>query len=321
MPTDHGLRVKPATTGAFDVVALGEGMLEFNQTQPGQPNYLQGFGGDTSNAVIAAARSGAKTAYLSRVGDDGFGAALLALWQREGVDTGAVQADPAAATGIYFVTHAGSGHAFSYLRAGSAASRMTPQWLEDGGAAEAIRNARILHVSGISLAISASACDTALAAMQLAREAGTLVSFDSNLRLKLWTLDAARAGIAAAMALCDVFLPSMEDVTQLTGMTDPQAVIDWGHAAGAKAVVLKLGDAGPVASDGKRREHIAAHRVPVVDATGAGDCFAGTLLARLALGDDLFAAARYANAAAALAVQGWGAVAPLPTPQDVKALL
>ena len=64
----------------FDVVALGEAMLEFNQTRPGQPEYLQGFGGDTSNAVIAASRAGAKTAYLSRLGQDTFGQALMALW-------------------------------------------------------------------------------------------------------------------------------------------------------------------------------------------------------------------------------------------------
>ena len=96
----HGLRVKPAMTSLFDVTALGEGMLEFNQTRAGEPNYLQGFGGDTSNAVIAAARAGARTAYLTRVGDDAFGRALLELWQKEGVDTQAVLSDTSAPTGI-----------------------------------------------------------------------------------------------------------------------------------------------------------------------------------------------------------------------------
>ncbi|WP_298924191.1 sugar kinase [uncultured Ramlibacter sp.] len=307
-------------TTAFDVSALGEGMLEFNQTRAGEPNYLQGFGGDTSNAAIAAARAGARTAYLSRVGNDSFGRALLELWQREGVNTQAVQQDAAAHTGIYFVTHGANGHEFSYMRAGSAASRMTPQWL-DGEAAQTIRASRILHVSGISLAISPTALATALAAMQMAREAGVLVSFDSNLRLKLWTLEAARAGTAAAMAACDIFLPSLEDITALNGMTDPDAVVDWGHAAGAKTVVLKLGGDGALVSDGSKRERIAPRRVQLVDATGAGDCFAGNLLARMAAGDDVFTAARYANAAASLAVQGYGAVAPLPRPGDVKAVL
>jgi len=304
----------------LDITALGEAMLELNQTQAGQPQYLQGFGGDTSNAVIAAARAGARAAYLTRIGDDPFGQALLDLWASEDVDTRAVARDAAAPTGIYFVTHGAAGHQFSYLRAGSAASRMTPDWLQ-GAPGEAIRAARILHLSGISLAISPEACDTAYAAMQLARQAGTRVAFDSNLRLKLWPLARAQACIAHAVSLCDLFLPSLDDMVALTGLTDPEAIIDWGHARGAAQVVLKLGDQGALVSDGHRRERLRGRAVTPVDATGAGDCFCGNLLARLAAGAELFAAARYANAAAALAVQGWGAVAPLPRRAAVEAEL
>ena len=304
-------------TKTFDVVALGEAMVEFNQTRAGEPQYLQGFGGDTSNAVIAAARAGASTAYLTRIGQDRSAAELLALWQREGVDTQSIERDAAAHTGIYFVTHGPQGHEFSYLRAGSAASRMTPQWLPSAP----IAAAKILHVSGISLAISRSARDTVFAAMVQAREAGTLVSFDSNLRLKLWSLDEAREGISQAVALCDIFLPSVDDVTALSGLNEPEAIVDWGHSLGAKTVVLKLGAQGCLVSDGSRREALAGHQVAVADATGAGDCFCGNLLARMAAGDTVFEAARYANAAAALAVQGFGAVAPLPRPEQVRALL
>ena len=307
-------------TRKFDLVALGEAMVEFNQTLAGQPNYLQGFGGDTSNAVIAAARAGAKTAYLSRIGNDTFGQALMALWAEENVDTGAVEQDLTAATGLYFVTHGDEGHEFSYLRAGSAASCMTTAWLQQS-AASVIRDARILHVSGISLAISLSACDTAFAAMELARSSDTLVSFDSNLRLKLWPLDRALACTRQAISLCDIFLPSLEDITALNGMTDPDQVVDWGHTLGAKHVVLKLGSEGALVSDGSTRERLSVHRVKLVDATGAGDCFCGNLLARVAQGDSIFEAARYANAAAALTVQGYGAVAPLPRPEQVMALL
>ncbi len=308
-------------TRKFDVVALGEAMVEFNQTRAGQPNYLQGFGGDTSNAVIAAARAGVKTAYLTRIGGDTFGRSLMDLWASEQVDTTAIEQDPDAATGLYFVTHGKNGHEFSYLRAGSAASRMSPAWLLQGAAADAVRNARVLHVSGISLAISASACDTAFAAMKLAKEAGTLVSFDSNLRLKLWPLERALACTRHAVSLCDIFLPSLEDITTLNGMTDPDQVVDWGHALGARTVVLKLGGEGALVSDGARRERVPVHRVQLVDATGAGDCFCGNLLARIAQGDTVFEATRYANAAAALTVQGYGAVAPLPRPEQVRALL
>jgi 2-dehydro-3-deoxygluconokinase len=310
-------RPQSLTQKRFDVAALGEAMLEFNQTRPGEPQYLQGFGGDTSNAVIAAARAGARTTYLTRLGQDAFGDALLGLWQREGVDACAVERDPAAPTGIYFVTHGPKGHEFSYLRAGSAASRMTPAWLPRA----LIRDSRVLHVSGISLAISPSARDTVFEAMAIARAAGTLVSLDSNLRLKLWSLEEARAGITRAIGLCDLFLPSVDDVAVLSAKEDPDAIVDWAHALGARQVVLKLGADGALASDGRRRERIAGHRVELVDATGAGDCFCGNLLARLARGDSVFDAALYANAAAAVAVQGFGAVAPLPRPEQVRALL
>ena len=304
----------------FDVVALGEAMIEFNQTSAGQPHYLQGFGGDTSNAVIAAARAGARTAYLTRLGDDSFGKLLLELWRVEGVDTGAIAFDPSQPTGIYFVTHGPHGHEFSYRRAGSAASKMTPGWL-NAASAESIRNANILHVSGISMAISPGACDTVMAAMRIARDAGTKVSLDSNLRLKLWPVQRAREALGAAIRLADVFLPSLEDLVTLTGISEPDALVDWSHEAGAASVVLKLGGDGALASDGSHRLRIPGHRVQLVDATGAGDCFCGNLLARISAGDSLFDAARWANAAAAIAVQGFGAVAPLPRPAQVKALL
>lgn len=305
----------------LDVAALGEAMLEFNQTDPSGPRYLQGFGGDTSNAAIAAARAGARTAYLTRIGDDMFGQRLLGLWAAEGVDTSAIDRDLQAPTGIYFVSHGERGHEFSYLRAGSAASRMTPDWLRNGSAAQVIRASQWLHLSGISLAISPTACDTSFAAMRLAREGGSRVAFDSNLRLKLWPLERARPAIEQAVGLCDLFLPSLDDIVTLTGIAAPDAVCDWAHGLGARTVVLKLGAEGALVSEGAMRVHVPPHRVDVVDATGAGDCFCGNLLARLALGDGIVDAAYYANAAASLAVQGFGAVAPLPRPAAVRALL
>ena len=301
----------------FDVAALGEAMVEFNQTHPGKPQFLQGFGGDTSNAVIAAARAGAKTTYLTRLGQDTFGDALMTLWQQEGVDTSGVERDLKAPTGIYFVSHGLQGHEFSYLRAGSAASRMRPEWLPRA----VIAGAKILHVSGVSLAISLTARETVFEAITHARANRTLVSLDSNLRLKLWSLEEARATLTRAIGLCDLFLPSANDVNVLCGRDEPDAIVDWGHSLGARQVVLKLGADGALVSDGSRRERLAGLRVTMADATGAGDCFCGNLLARMAMGDGLFEAARYANAAAAIAVQGFGAVAPLPWPEQVRALL
>jgi 2-dehydro-3-deoxygluconokinase len=307
----------PAPNKRFDLVALGEAMLEFNQTRPGEPNFLQGFGGDTSNAVIAAARAGARTAYLTRIGDDWFGQQLLALWRSEGVDLTGVEADPARPTGIYLVSHGPRGHEFSYLRAGSAASAMTPAWLP----AHLVHQSRILHVSGISLAISASAEATVLNAMREARAAHTTVSFDTNLRLKLWPLAYARGVIEQALKLTDICLPSLEDMQILTGLSDPDAIVDWCHDHGAPIVVLKLGAAGCIASDRGHRFSEPPRQVRVVDATGAGDCFCGNLLARLAQGAHLADAVRFANAAASLAVQGFGAVNPLPRQDVVRSML
>jgi 2-dehydro-3-deoxygluconokinase len=301
-----------------EIVALGEPLVEFNQTRADDPHtYLQGFGGDTSNTAIAAARLGARAGYITRLGDDAFGRMFFALWEREQVDARGVFVDRTAPTGVYFVTHGERGHAFSYLRAGSAASRMTPADLPS----DIVRDSRVLHVSGISQAISASACDTAFAAMTVAREAGVKVSYDTNLRLSLWPLARARATIVASLAYCDWCLPSLDDARELFGPSDKDAIIAECHAAGAPVVVLKCGQHGCVVSDGKRSEAFAGHEVRNVDATGAGDCFDGAYAARIVAGDDPFAAARYANAAAALATTGFGAVAPLPRDAEVRALL
>jgi 2-dehydro-3-deoxygluconokinase len=303
---------------ALDLVALGEAMIEFNQAHADDPRtYLQGFGGDTSNTAIAAARLGVRAGYATRVGDDAFGRWLLDLWQRENVDTRGVATVADAPTGVYFVSHGPRGHEFSYLRAGSAASRMTPSNLPR----EVIADARILHLSAISQAISSCAADACDAAIALAREAGGRVSYDTNLRLKLWPLARARATIRATFAHVDWVLPSLDDATLLFDDERPDAIVDLCHAWGAPLAVLKLGPAGCLVSDGRRRARIEGFRVGTVDATGAGDCFDGAFIARTLAGDDPFDAARYANAAAALATTGYGAVAPLPADAAVRTLL
>jgi len=305
-------------TPRFDLVAMGEPLLEFNQVRPEQPaGYRQGFGGDTSNAAIAASRLGARAAYITRLGDDAFGRMFLELWRREGVDASGVGIDADAPTGIYFVTHGTRGHEFSYLRAGSAASRMRPADLP----LDLIRSAAALHVSGISQAISASACDSVFSGIDAARSAGVKICYDSNLRLKLWPLARARATITATMRLCDWFVPSLEEARQLSAVEDPQAILDWCHAEGAPVVALKMGAGGVWVSTAHGRDHIAGHKVHAVDATGAGDCFDGAFVTRLIAGDAPVQAARYANAAAAMATTGYGAVAPLPRHADVAAFL
>ena len=304
-----------------DLLCMGEPMLELNQRRPAAAGeealYLQGHGGDTSNAAIAAARNGASAGYVTAIGRDAPGDSFMELWAREGVDASTVARDEAAPTGLYIVTHDRNGHHFTFYRAGSAASRMAPRDVPE----QAIRGARMLHVSGISQAISASACDAVFHAIEVAKAAGVGVSYDTNLRLALWPKARAAAVIHAAVARADVALPSLEDARVLTGLGEPDAIADFYLRLGCPLVLLKLGAEGVLVAAPARRERVGGFRVEAVDATGAGDTFAGSFLARHLAGDDPFAAARYANAAAALSTTGYGAVAPIPRPDAVEALL
>lgn len=299
------------------ILALGEAMIEFNQSRPGHPEFLQGFGGDTSNFCIAAARQGASAGFVSAVVDDQFCRLLCELWQREGVDTDFVRIDRDAPTGVYFVTHGPNGHQFDYLRAGSAASRYAPDDLP----LDALAAAQAVHLSGISLAIGTAACDAAFAAIGHARNHGAKVSFDTNLRLKLWPLPRARAVMREALRLTDICLPSWDDVTALTGADDRDAIVDAMLELGPQVVALKLGKDGAYVATPHERRVVPGFAVAAIDATGAGDCFGGAFVARLVAGDDPFTAARYANAAAALSTTGYGAVAPIPRKDAVEQLL
>jgi 2-dehydro-3-deoxygluconokinase len=300
-----------------DLVAIGEPLIEFNQRRPGDEDYRCGFGGDTSNAVIAAARSGARTAYVTRVGADPFGRALLALWAREGVDARHVVVDESAPTGMYFVSHGEAGHEFSYLRAGSAASRLQAADVPRA----VLARARFVLASGISLAISTQACDAVLAALAAARADGVRVALDLNLRLRLWPLARARALLREALTLAELVLATDDEMATLFGCADADAACAHLLDAGVGVALVKRGAQGLLLHDGRERIDLPGHPVAAVDATGAGDALCGALLARLAAGDDLPTAAAYANAAAALSTTGYGAVAPLPTPAQVHALL
>lgn len=305
-----------AAMAEVDIVCLGEPLVEFNQVDD-KGHYLYGHGGDTSNAAIAAARAGARTGYLTALGADEFGDSFMRLWEDNGVDASHVIRSDQAHTGVYFVTHGPDGHVFSYLRKGSAASRMGPADL----AADYIRQARVLHVSGISMAISESACDTVFAAIHAASEAGVLVSFDTNLRLRLWPIDRARALTEAAMALCDIALPGLEDAEQLVGLSDPDAIVDHYLGKGAKVVALTLGKEGSLVATPSEKRRVSGIAVEAIDATAAGDTFDGNFLAEYINHGDPFRAARFANVAAALSTRGYGAVAPMPRREDVLAML
>ena len=301
-----------------DIVSMGEPLIEFNRPKEGDGRtWLQGFGGDSQNVAIAASRQGARAGYVTSLGQDWMGDAFLDLWTQEGLDASRVTRHPTAPTGVSFVTHTAAGHKFDYLRKNSAASLMTPQSLP----ADYIAGAKFFHISAIGQAISESARAAGDAAIAIARKGGARVSYDTNLRLRLWDLDTARAKINATVPLCDILLPSLDDSQQLTGLQDADSIADFYLGLGAPLVALKMGADGSLIATKSERHRIAPHKVTAVDATGAGDTFDGSLLARLLEGDDPVTAAHYANVAAAISTTGYGAVTPIPRKEAVLAAL
>ena len=299
-----------------DLLCMGEPMLEFNQLPPqpdGSVHYLEGHGGDTSNAAIAAVRQGASAGYITAIGRDMPGDSFMALWAREGVDSSTVTRTDRALTGVYFVTHDEAGHHFLHYRKDSPAALYGPADLP----ATAIAAARIFYVSGISQGISPSAADAVFKAIDICWRNGVKVAYDTNYRPRLWPPARAASVMHAAMAQAEFAFPGMEDALILTGLSDPDAILDFYLRLGSKVVVLKMGDSGAYLATSGQRTRIAPHQVRAVDATGAGDTFCGAFLARILADDSPEAAARYASVAAALKCTGYGAVAPIPYAADV----
>jgi 2-dehydro-3-deoxygluconokinase len=317
-----------ANPGQPEILALGEPLIEFSALEAGEPidgaRFVAGCGGDTCNFVVAVARLGGSAGYITRIGDDPFAALLRARWETENVDTRFVEKDPAARTGIYFITRDEAGHQFTYYRQDSAASRITPDRLPR----TYIRDARWLHVTGISQAISATAADTVSAAVNIARQSGTLVSYDPNLRLKLWPLARARDIIHRTLAGVDILLPSYEDACQLTGMQDPEQIVRCYLGMGPQIVVLKMGAQGALLgalpADGGASptiRHFAPYEVEAVDTSGAGDTFDAAFTVAFLAGRPLAACVPFANAAAALVTTGIGTISPIPDARAVRQLM
>ncbi|MBV9785035.1 MAG: sugar kinase [Acidisphaera sp.] len=305
---------------AVNLLCMGEPMLEFNQLPPqpdGRTLYLEGHGGDTSNAAIAASRQGASAGYATALGADAAGDSFLRLWAEEGVDSSAVLRFPDRPTAIYFVRHGPRGHEFSFYRTGSAASFYGPEDVPE----RLIAQARILYVSGISQGISARAADAVFRAIDIARSHRVQVAYDTNYRPALWPPARASAVIHAAIARADIALPGLDDVQALLGLSDPDAILDFYFNLGPRIVALKMGAQGTYLGLPDRRVRIPPFPCTPVDCTGAGDTFCGSFLARLIAGDAPETAARYAAAAAALSTTGYGAVAPIPRAAAVRAAL
>ncbi|KIC40190.1 2-dehydro-3-deoxygluconokinase [Ruegeria sp. ANG-R] len=290
-----------------DLLCLGEPLIELNQ-QP-DTTFVPSFGGDVSNVAIAAARQGASSGMLTRVGKDFFSQNLRDLWRLESVCDDYALDTFDKDLGLYFVTHDEDGHHFTYRRKGSAASSYDRGDLP----IEALQNCGILYSSGISLAISESSRDAVIEAAELTRAGQGLFAFDPNLRTALWSLEQARTVTHKVMELCDIALPGIDDARQLTGLDSPQDIADFYHDLGPSVVALTMGNAGVFLSSKDERYLCPPHSVSAVDATGAGDCFNGAFLAAHLNGMDLRHCGAIANAAAALSTCSYGAISAIPS--------
>ncbi|MDF3298154.1 sugar kinase [Streptomyces tropicalis] len=304
--------------GAVDVVALGESMVTFLPTGPGRladvPSFVRGIGGAESNVACTLAAAGHSARWVGRVGADGFGDHLLGAIAAYGVDVSAVRRDPARPTGVYFRT-AGDrgtrGHEVAYYRAGSAASAMTA----DNVDRDALRTARILHLSGITPALSRGCLD--LVRELTARRPGRpLVSFDVNHRPGLWR-DPGGARVLLDLARgADLVLVGEDEAREAWGLHGLHAL----RAAlpEPELLVVKHGAAGATAhhrTDAGTGTFVPAPAVEVVAAVGAGDAFAAGFLSATLRGLPLRDRLRHGHLTAAAALISPGDLpAPPPAP-------
>ena len=267
----------------MDVVTFGESMVVFNPDSSGPLSHVPGFtkslGGAESNVAIALARLGHHTGWFSKLGNDEFGRYILKSIRAEGVDTSRVMIDNAKATGILFKERFQNPNPnIYYYRKNSAASHLAPQDIDE----IYIKNAKILHITGITPAISVSAREAVFKAVQIARDNQVLVSLDPNLRLKLWSLEEAKTTIAELSKYADIILPGIEEAKLLLGLEDEKMVVEYYLQMGIQTVAVKLGEAGCYLGNRNEALYVPGYPVhKVIDTVGAGDGFAAGLLSGL----------------------------------------
>lgn len=264
--------------------------------------------------IDQVARCGAPAALVGAVGADGFGRVILDRLRADGVDCGDVRVDPGRATGTAFVAYReDGGRDFVFHIAGSAAAEVPAR----GGAAAA---GDILHVSGSSLGHPLIR-ERVMAEAEAVKAAGGRLSLDPNVRRELFADPGAEAALRRLVAMADVLLPSLEDLELLWPGFAPEAAVDSMLAGHARVVAVKRGAGGALVADADHVFDLPGHAVEVVDPTGAGDGFCGTLVAGIALGEPLELSARRANAAGALSVRHLGPMEGNPLLAEIDAFL
>jgi len=291
-----------------EVVTLGECMGVLYPEQPvtldAATTLTLDIGGAEANLAIRLSRLGHTTRFISRVGDDPFGRRIRATLAANAVDTSCLITDRVAPTGVFFREWLPDGARRAYYyRAGSAASRMAPEDLRP----TMFAGARIVHLTGITPALGRSCAQTVMRAIELARAAGALVSFDPNYRSSLWEAGAARAALLPIIAQADILLMGHEDAQAVFGADDREAIMDHGTALGVRVVVLKRAEHGADAQADGQRVHVPAYPVrQVIDPVGAGDAFDAGFLAGWLRGYDLGAALDLGARCGAVAVAALG---------------
>ncbi len=310
---------------AMDVVTIGEAMILFIAEQPGALSQVASFkratAGAELNVAVGLARLGLRVGYISRVGQDSFGEHLLAFMAREGIDCSHVAVDAAHPTGFMLKSLAGAGFdpQIEYFRKGSAASHMGPH---DEPLAYASA-ARHLHVTGICPALSPALRELVFELARQARAQGRSVSFDPNLRPRLWPSQQAMIDCLNELAAhADLVLPGLVEGQLLSGRADAEGIAEFYLARGAKQVIVKLGEQGAYFADGRSSGIAPPFAVAkVVDTVGAGDGFAVGAISALLEGRPLHEAARCGNAIGARVVQFPGDSDGLPNREQLAQAL
>jgi 2-dehydro-3-deoxygluconokinase len=295
------------------VYAIGECMIELQRAAGGGMDYR--FGGDTLNAAVYMARladpARTRVAYVTGLGVDGMSAEMLASWEREGIDTSCVQRLPDHLPGIYMIELDPSGERrFHYWRKDSAARH----WMaapDAGKVLAQLAQARMVYLSGISMAIlSPGDRERLIATLAQCRAHGGTVVFDNNYRPRLWeSADTARAVYRRVLAHTDIALLTLDDEHALYGIESPRAVVERTRGYGVNEVVVKCGAEPAVVWAGGQLHEVAPRPVAdVVDTTAAGDSFGAAYMAARLAGREPAAAARAGHVLAGAVIRQRGAI-------------
>jgi 2-dehydro-3-deoxygluconokinase len=303
-----------------DLVTFGETMALFAARRTGPLRFARdfdlGFGGAESNVAIGVRRLGHTAAWLGRLGADEFGDLIWSALAGEGVDVRAVR-DPDAPTGLMIKGRRTADLIdVRYYRKDSAGSRLSAADLDPG----LIGSARVLHVSAITPALSASAREAVRHAIAVARSSEALVSLDVNFRRALWTPEEAGAWLRETVGDVDVLFATEAEGRLIADAEGPVELAKALAAHGPRHVLVKLGAQGALElSDGVVRR-AEPYQVTEVDAVGAGDAFAAGWLADWLARAEPEQRLSTACAAGAFAVTSQGDWESLPRRADLDLL-